>query len=105
MSADERMIAIDNLKKLVKYRGFSKGGPCAVCVQTVEMAIKAFEEPIEDFETAYMAGYEYGYKMAIKDMEKKIKELKSYGGDYKKERAAGVPEHHASGAGGDEQKL
>ena len=44
----------------------------------------------EDFETAYFAGYEDGYKQAIKDMAKHMKEMKTYGG-YKNQHAEGLP--------------
>lgn len=58
----------------------------------------------DDFETAYFAGYQYGYQMALKDLAKHMKGMRTYGG-YKKERAAGVPEHHAGRAADHEQKL
>ena len=101
MTAEEREIVINNLKKMVKYHGMIRNIPCRECVQVAEMAIKALEErPTEDYESMYMTGHEDGYKAAILDMAKNMKEMKWYGGDYKKERAAGVPEHYASGAGG-----
>jgi hypothetical protein len=51
------------------------------------------------FEQAWGAGYEYGYQQAIKDMGKRIKEMKTYGGDKQKKRAFGVPEHYEGRAG------
>ncbi|MCR5566186.1 MAG: hypothetical protein K6F61_04990 [Clostridiales bacterium] len=47
---------------------------------------------MDDWETAYNAGFEYGYQTAVKDVIKRLKEMKTYGGDNKKERAAEVPE-------------
>lgn len=45
------------------------------------------EKPAEDWETAYMAGYEYGYQMAIKDVIKKLRGMRWYGGDKQEKRA------------------
>ena len=46
----------------------------------------------DDWETAYHAGFEYGYLTAIKDMAKALKGMKTYGGGYKTVRAGEVPE-------------
>ena len=60
------------------------------------------EKKREEAAPEYQKGFEHGYKTAVKDVVKKMKEMESYGGDYKKIGAAGVPEHHAAGAGADQ---
>lgn len=73
----------------------------------IELVRKDTEtDKTSDWEEAYHQGYQYGYQMAIKDMIKKLKGLKWYGGrDNTEECAAGVPEHHAGRAADPEQKL
>lgn len=51
------------------------------------------------FEDAWASIYQYGRQMMLKDVIKMLKEMRWYGRDNKKIRAAGVPEHHAAGAG------
>jgi len=62
-------------------------------------------EPPDDFEAAYFMGYEHGYQMAIKDVIKKLREMRWYGGHNKEECAAGVPEHHEGRAEDLQHKL
>lgn len=69
----------------------------------LQMAAQMIET--EDFEKVYHIGYEHGYQQAFKDVIKKLREMSWHGGGYKEKCAAGVSEHHASGAGRDEQKL
>jgi len=54
------------------------------------------DEPQEmrDYEIVYCKGFSQGYQRAIVDVIKRLKGMEWYGGDYKKECAAGVPEHH-----------
>lgn len=51
------------------------------------------KQDMDLYETAHQHGFQYGYQTAIKDMAKKMREMRTYGG-YKKERTAGVSEHH-----------
>ena len=44
------------------------------------------------YEQAYNAGFEYGYQRAVKDVIKRLREMKTYGGGYKKVRAGEMPE-------------
>lgn len=66
------------------------------CADDIEQMLQETAKP------EYQRGYEYGYKTAIKDVVNKMKEMEWYGGDQQEKRAAGVPEHHAAGAGADE---
>jgi transcriptional regulator with XRE-family HTH domain len=59
----------------------------------------------EEFEVAYQAGFQYGYQTAVKDMAKRMREMRWYGGDKQEKRAAGVPEHYAGRAGDLQQEL
>ena len=43
-------------------------------------------ENVEDFEQAYMMGYEHGYQFAVKDVIKHLKGMRWYGGDKQKKR-------------------
>ena len=45
-----------------------------------------------NYEQAYNAGFEYGYQMAVKDVIKRLRGMKTYGGNNKAKRAAEVPE-------------
>lgn len=62
-------------------------------------------QALEDWEKSYMAGYQYGYQMAIKDVIKKLRGMKWYGGDKPEKRADGVPEHYAGRAADLQRKL
>jgi len=44
------------------------------------------------YEQAYMCGFEYGYQMAIKDVIKKLRGMRTYGGGNKKAGAGEMPE-------------
>ena len=107
MNGKELEILKNNWKNIIKYHSTPwLNESCKTCLQTAEMTLKALENPVaDDWETAYKTGYEYGYQQAIKDMAKKLKGMKWYGGDKQKERAAGMPEHHASGTGRVQQEL
>ena len=59
----------------------------------------------DEIETAYFAGYEYGYKQAVKEVIKHLKGMKWYGGNKQDQRAEGVPEYYASGAGDLQREL
>ena len=48
----------------------------------------------QNYEKAYMEGFEMGYQRALVDVIKKLKGMKWYGGDKQEERAAGVSEHY-----------
>ena len=45
----------------------------------------------DKYEEIYQEGYEGGYKTAVMDMAKTIKELETYGGNKQEKRAAGMP--------------
>jgi hypothetical protein len=60
--------------------------------------ITPLAEEQDDFETGFMAGFEHGRQMTLKDIIKMLGRMKWHGGGYKEERAAGVPEHHAGRA-------
>ena len=53
--------------------------------------VKELNDDRMDFEVAYNAGFQYGYQTAIKDMAKKMREMKTYGGSKQAQRAEGVP--------------
>lgn len=55
--------------------------------------------PEERFEKAYNIGYEDGYIAAVIEMGRRLKGMEWYGGNYKKERTAGVPADHEAGTG------
>lgn len=56
------------------------------------------KQDMDLYETAHQHGFQYGYQTAIKDMAKKMREMRTYGG-YKAKRAAGMSEHHEGRAG------
>lgn len=74
-----------------------------VCLnkQEIEFLLDAVsmteEEPgtFEAYRNAYDNGFQRGYQQAVLDMGKRIKEMKTYGGGYKKIRPDGMPEHNA----------
>lgn len=59
--------------------------------QGIRKVITMIEEE-KDWETAYHAGFEYGYQTAVKDVIKRLRGMKTYGGNNKAQRAAEVPE-------------
>ena len=60
------------------------------CLGMIRDALEYLKQ--EDWETAYMTGFEYGYQRAVVDMIKKLRGMKTYGGTYKAKRTAEVPE-------------
>jgi hypothetical protein len=59
----------------------------------------------DEFEVAYQAGFQYGYQTAVKDMAKRMREMRWYGGDKQEKRAAGVPGTDAGRAAAQQQGL
>ena len=102
-STDSRL---DGLLAKIKKALYENGtGLSFVALDFQELrAIRTLIEEKKREETApeYQKGFEYGYKTAIKDVVNKMKEMEWHGGDHKEERAAGVPEHNASGTGTDQ---
>lgn len=63
----------------------------------LDAATMTEEEPgtFEAYRNAYDNGFQRGYQQAVLDMGKRIKEMKTYGGGYKKIRPDGMLEHNA----------
>lgn len=49
------------------------------------------KQDMDLYETAHQHGFQYGYQKAIKDMAKKMREMRTYGGYKQAKRAEGVP--------------
>jgi len=88
------MSAKDNLKQHLELilQSMEDRGFQTYMVSMSIWEIKFLLEILEEEKTPeYEKGYEYGYKKAVMDMAKKIKELGRHGGGFKEKRADGMP--------------
>lgn len=49
------------------------------------------KQDMDLYEAAHQHGFQYGYQTAIKDMAKKMREMRTYGGSKQAQRAEGMP--------------
>ena len=83
------------LEKMEKGGRYGQYGTMMVSMMKEEveylLTMTQKTEKTDKWETAYQCGFEYGYQMAIKDVAKRVRRMRWYGGGYKKEHADGLP--------------
>lgn len=93
MNARDMETVLNNLKKATRIQKQmmekTHGSMCDACVQSMEMAIRLLEEQAaEGYEPAYKMGYKDGYIAAVKEMGKRMRGMKWYGGRDNQEKRA-----------------